>query len=426
MQNLKVFWSWQSDTKGKIGRHFIREALELAISELNEASDLDEAEREIELDHDRKGVPGSPDLANVILEKISASDVFVADVTPVGAIGGSGSKRLINSNVAIELGFALSALTDRRMIMVMNEHFGSREDLPFDLRHKAGPVMFRLPEDADKKSIDQAHRDLVTALKIALKEMKPRVAAEVQAPFVKIHSIAGDPSRFLNPGKSIVPAQARGKELFVPDTPLFYVRVTPRATLPQLARADAMDLVRQGPHQLQPLYPRQTGGAYEYNEFGVLAFDASWEDGLVICGVQLFLNREVWAFDSVMLSPHKGRAAGIPWLAAEKAFAQKIPGYLRFAVEKLSLAMPFDLSVGAAGIKGYPLHYRSNDYGWNDVAHILDDNVEWAGTVSSLDPATVDGLLLKTFETFFDAAGVRRPQGLYQFPGQPPGSLPRG
>lgn len=39
---MKVFWSWQSDTPGKIGRHFVREALSKAIAELKIEIELDE------------------------------------------------------------------------------------------------------------------------------------------------------------------------------------------------------------------------------------------------------------------------------------------------------------------------------------------------------------------------------------------------
>jgi len=70
------------------------------------------------VDHDRKGLRGSPDLANEILKKIDASTVFVGDVTPVGKgverkndEGAIGQKSLMNPNVAIELGYALNSLS---------------------------------------------------------------------------------------------------------------------------------------------------------------------------------------------------------------------------------------------------------------------------------------------------------------------------
>src|ERR1035437_1347830 len=86
---MKVFWSWQSDTPGKIGRHFIREALSAAIDELKVEAEVEEPEGRdprfaLHLDQDRQGVPGSPDLARIILDKISVATVFVADVTSIG------------------------------------------------------------------------------------------------------------------------------------------------------------------------------------------------------------------------------------------------------------------------------------------------------------------------------------------------------
>jgi hypothetical protein len=174
---MKVFWSWQSDTPGRIGRHFVRDALNAAIERLKETPEIEEpTEREarsaMHLDHDRKGIPGSPDLARVILEKIEQSAVFVADVTPVAMTttqtDETQRKKVINPNVAIELGYALHALGDGAILMVMNEHYGRRADLPFDLQSKAGPILFNLAPDADRKTITAASRQLASQLAEAL------------------------------------------------------------------------------------------------------------------------------------------------------------------------------------------------------------------------------------------------------------------
>src|ERR1041385_4207385 len=163
---MKIFWSWQSDTPGKTGRHFVRQTLLDAIRDLKQPEDVEEpTERErkeaLHLDQDRQGIPGSPDLFRTILEKIDASAVFIADVTPVSTspartIDGETipEKRNMNPNVAIELGYALKALSDRNVLMVLNTHYGDRTFLPFDLAHKAGPIMFHLAPEADKKAIE--------------------------------------------------------------------------------------------------------------------------------------------------------------------------------------------------------------------------------------------------------------------------------
>lgn len=42
---MKIFWSWQSDHPGAVSRHFVREALELAVASLNQELAIEEPER---------------------------------------------------------------------------------------------------------------------------------------------------------------------------------------------------------------------------------------------------------------------------------------------------------------------------------------------------------------------------------------------
>jgi hypothetical protein len=81
---MKIFWSWQSDTPGKIGRFLVRDALNDAIEKLRADNHVEDAPRDVHLDHDVKDVPGSPDLVRTVLAKIEKSEVVVADVTIVG------------------------------------------------------------------------------------------------------------------------------------------------------------------------------------------------------------------------------------------------------------------------------------------------------------------------------------------------------
>jgi len=154
---MKIFWAWQGDLPGKVSRFFVRDALLAAIEKLREAPDIEEPSEasrrgEMHLDSDRQGLTGSPDLARAILEKIDTCSVFVGDVTPVGkgsittADDGNvrDGKPLMNPNVAIELGYAIGRLTDARILMVLNTAYGDRDGLPFDIKHKAGPILYRL------------------------------------------------------------------------------------------------------------------------------------------------------------------------------------------------------------------------------------------------------------------------------------------
>jgi hypothetical protein len=183
---MKIFWSWQSDTPGKTGRHFVRKRLEEAIEALKEPPEIEEPlerdrREQIQLDQDRQGVSGTPDLAATILKKIEQAFVFVADVTLVCEYERKSSdenkptKKAINSNVAIEYGFALRALGDARILLVQNTYYGGRDQLPFDLIHKAGPIQFHLPEGADHEAetaeAKRLRSVLVEALTLCLKNV---------------------------------------------------------------------------------------------------------------------------------------------------------------------------------------------------------------------------------------------------------------
>lgn len=138
-----VFYAWQSDLPNSTNRGFIKDALAKAIRKANREISIDQPDRDdsaqlppsIQLDHDTQGVPGSPDLASTILQKIENADLFVADISFIGA-NANGEKKLPNPNVLIELGYALAVLGPERVIMLLNTATGTSEELPFDIRHK--------------------------------------------------------------------------------------------------------------------------------------------------------------------------------------------------------------------------------------------------------------------------------------------------
>ena len=80
----------------------------------------------------------------------------------------------MNINVGIELGCAIRAHGEEQILLVLNEHYGGREFLPFHLQDLGGPVTYHLPPDATKEQIDAALSKLrgkfVTAIREFLKK----------------------------------------------------------------------------------------------------------------------------------------------------------------------------------------------------------------------------------------------------------------
>jgi hypothetical protein len=164
---ISVFYSWQSEHPESANRYFIRDALKDAMRVIQREYGLEERP---EIDHDTKGTPGLPDIVPTIFSKIEVSSAFIADVSFTSQ---SPKGRLCaNANVLIELGFALHSLGDERLILIMNDVFGSPKDqMPFNLAARRWPITFTLPLDAHKETRKRVSSDLSSKLANALKVM---------------------------------------------------------------------------------------------------------------------------------------------------------------------------------------------------------------------------------------------------------------
>lgn len=107
----------------------------------------DSAQIYMDYDRDTMGRSGSPDISEVIFDKIEKSILFIGDVSIV--TGGESTRKSPNPNVLIELGFAAKQLGWERIICLFNENTGNIEDLPFDLRQKR--ILAYNPELPDEK-----------------------------------------------------------------------------------------------------------------------------------------------------------------------------------------------------------------------------------------------------------------------------------
>ena len=143
-----VFYSWQSDLPNSTNRGLIHQALERAAKEIR--SDNSIAVEPV-IDRDTAGIPGSPDIAATILEKIDNCEVFACDVSIINP--GAETRPTPNPNVLIELGYALKRLGWSRVIMILNTEFGDVNILPFDLRMKRILTYSSSPADQDRKGV---------------------------------------------------------------------------------------------------------------------------------------------------------------------------------------------------------------------------------------------------------------------------------
>ncbi len=402
---MKIFWSWQSDTPGKTGRHFIRGVLLDAVEQLALGDELDEPVREkLHLDHDRKGIPGSPDLAQAILEKIRNSAVFIADVTPIGKT--NEGKSLINPNVAIELGYALSFVGDEGLLMVLNEAYGGRESLPFDLRHKGGPIIYKLPADSNREQITEVRAQMVGMFKSALKDCLDAKRSSIESTFQNPHdeiSSIGSCAEYFDP---------EDDDFRYGSHALIYLRVIPKEAMEPLSEPEISDLLDE--HKLSPLRFGITGlPLHERNKYGGIIFSYKMGAGSrrLLNSTQIFRNRELWGINSMLLAEDKK----IHSASYEKVLSAGLRNYVNFAEKQLGYKCPLIVEAGAAGVEKYRMVMGPN-YIDQYLGPINLPKIQSRYELVDTNQKSVDSILLKIFNDFFDATGTRRPQGLNGFP----------
>jgi len=425
---VKVFWSWQSDTPGKTGRHFIRDALKAAIDELREPEDVEEplerdVKDELHLDHDRQGVTGSPRLLETILKKIDASAVFVGDVTPVSTIAAGShdanagpEKRIMNPNVAIELGYALKSISELNVLMVLNEHYGGREFLPFDIKGNAGPITYRLAPNASAAERTAEAKTLkaqfVTALDAFVKKFA--LAAPIK-PFNRVPSTQSS-AVYFQPGETLARfGEPHDEETYgFGETAGFYLRVLPRAALAQPIIKSALKLAfDRGVRHDTFSNNSDGGGLVVSNTYGAAAVDLRSRTNHSLRSItQTFPNGEQWGFAPWAFEDH-GYGRVVPWGGVERAVLRALPRYIAYAAFH-GIAPPLTIELGAVGLEGYSL-------AWNkepdmNLGPIQDQ--EWVVSVVLNDASSAAQVtaLLKLFRAFVEVTGYQRPSVVNGFP----------
>ena len=192
-----VFYAWQSDTSDKLNRNFIEGAIKKAIKKVKAesgtvpaaidmkleiapalepdvAKQIEEPVEESPDDFDilfqvgARGEPGAPIIAEAILQRISDSGVFIADITPTTTVKtfDNRTKKVPNANVLIEVGAA--SRTGRgwdRILLVMNTARASVDELPFDLRHRHCQASYKLDswDDIDRAQKARGLSDIIAS-----------------------------------------------------------------------------------------------------------------------------------------------------------------------------------------------------------------------------------------------------------------------
>lgn len=370
---MKVFWSWQSDRVPRNHHYFVRDALQAACDSIAAEAEVDEGERP-QVDHDTKGVAGTPDIVKAIVDKIDAAAAFVADMTPVAITDPAflrpdleaeklpKPKHVQNANVMSELGYAEKALGLDKIILVANAaHYPGPDALPFDWRNRRGPITYNLADDANNAA-RKAERvalacKLREPLRLILEKAAPPSAPGIPGPGPDPSDIAlwtGAPL-----GIEVVEGLFGGgiKTIKLEGGPRLYVKIIP-SRWPSTPIAKVAALMS---HHDASLYVRGAHGTSGKNGDGAVSAWNIYEvpgEGYRAATVTQWFRQcgVVWAVDtsSFGLDEHG------PYFAFKAPFAHlaRFIDATLAALRSAGAEGPFTIELGASNMKGvrWPSH----------------------------------------------------------------------
>ena len=401
---MKIFYSWQSDTPRQTGKNFVRKALDAAVASL----DVTEAERP-GIDQDTAGVMGSPVIADTIFRKIREARVVVADVTLVGRAvrgnRGKRAKRLINSNVALEVGYAIGIHnSDEVLLKVMNTHYGLPGELPFDLAHRRWPVQFQLAPDADETQREKALRALAAELKSILTEYIARSRPPPE-PFSPTPSTV-NPAWYWSENQALVrvnswnPGGQTQDFTYRNDQPLIYLHVWPREKVPTLTAEILNDYAKS---VIEPLCGTPSGWSHERNKFGEIAF-AFEADHSLASTTQVFSTGEIWGVNHRLL--RQGRPVQgnfLPVGPLERSLKRSIYFYVNAGLNHFGYAREINLEFGLVNVANYSLALSDGEF-----SRPIFGDFSVSASLDGTDERSIDAALFTIFKAVHDAAGVVR------------------
>jgi hypothetical protein len=242
-------------------------------------------------------------------------------------------------------------------------YYGEREELPFDLKHKAGPIQYRLPPEATKQEIAAERAKLRGVLVGALRPYLSRGSGPgvsdcrfVEMPSTSNIAFFWHPSDALASIGSSMPASLRHPsddddaiEYRFNEPRAFYLRLIPTVQLAEELKATMLlDVVQR--RRLQVLTRTINGGMPGRNRFGAISFEPHGTSPVPTGFTQLFRNGEIWGVSGEFVGHYYDELV-VPMVNVENIYKRVLANYILVAGEDLGIALPYQVEIGAVGLK---------------------------------------------------------------------------
>lgn len=301
----------------------------------------------------------------------------------------------------------------------MNEHYGSRGDLPFDLQSKAGPIIFRLPPDADRKTITAASRQLTArlaeALELCIAQHVERVRQ--QTPFPEASS-SGNPAIYFQPNEVLANAGYPGEQEFrLAGEKLVYLRLFPsHSGQPSVGLSKLTHVF-----ETQRPCPMSMAlrGLASRNQWGPIIYDPGVSPRNIEGLTQGFATGELWGVNAKMFSQrghHNVSGAdiwGISAIGLEKLCVRVLRNYVKFALSELGLTLPYTVELGAVGLEGVSLLVPGGPTNQGEfVGPFMKPHIQKRYSLTGISDDEIKMVLRNYFVELYDLAACNRAEVL--------------
>src|SRR5262249_1563427 len=295
-----------------------------AIDQLNHLNDIEDTPEQsrrtaLHLDHDTKGLRGSPEIAHEIFSKILHSTVVVADVTPIGKTPTTDATKpqpMTNPNAVVELGYAFGKVGTDCFLPVLNEAFGDITSLTFDIIHRRRPVVFNLSERATRAELEREKKKLIEQFVTALKPYLAEPTVQAAPSLSEVQPKIGKAFYFAD-GEVLHRNDHLNASFVMPFRTVFYMRVIPRTPLD-----GHLDLhkVRQGVGKYGS-FGLPAGCFVVENKHGVMVASPAGNTSNLDDVLQYFRTGEIWAINAgILREGERGRTQYVFTAPIENTF----------------------------------------------------------------------------------------------------------
>ena len=313
---------------------------------------------------------------------------------------------------------------------MFNRHYGTHEDLPFDLRHKGGAIVFTVSPDADREQIKIEQKQLADRFVNALKPYIQK-AATLVAPVAETPSTFCRASYFERTALLAKVGEMGFDQIIYSYNagPMCYLRLVPASGPKEPIRLAALKAAAS----IAPLLSRGDGAITEINDYGAIRIEPETYlpkgRSAIKDSTQLFENGEIWSISmglvkTKIVQPLIGTPPFMHTVEFEQVYYDTLKSIGRFASKHLNAGPRWIAEFGIVGVAGLHLGVIGIDGYLYEKRPIAKDEISYRTTLDFTDVTTVDKVLLEFFTRVHDATGSARRSGYCGFPPGRPGSLP--